>query len=512
MRAPPKARRAALRCATALVVVAVGAVFAGCDNGTSSSARPSSTASTQSPSSSPSTPYALAVTAVREPLTTDASSPVVHDNEVMALTPHAGRLFAATDQWEYPGPNGAGQVLVKDTASGAWQVFVQTQSLRVQALDSFAIPRDQGLGSGHSLLITQAIISGRSELQWLVDNAPAFAPRDAFTLPSAGVDVRSFGAHEDGGVWSVYAGANPTGILRGTWSSRTHTLVFDPKPELTAAPPVSEGLKTQKVTGFADCGGALYVSINTKLYRRNDGRLPSGVARWQLVYRAPPVGVHNSGLRGLTCVDHGRMPALLVSTEGTGNVYRIDHLPTGRLANGAPMLEPTLEFAPIPAIRRMLAEQGTAVPERGKGSIVYVIAAYNNFTTLELGGAERQLFGFEWAYLGACAAGRRCGPTTASGRVTFDAAACFVVRTDRASSPTFQLHCLSGPDFEPVGRATKPIRARQAFVSIRTIQPSPFGDDQLYYGGYDCNFYPADGTAWIASSSQKEVRLGVPSS
>ena len=38
-----------------------------------------------------------------------------------------------------------------------------------------------------------------------------------------------------------------------------------------AAPPSSPGLKTQKVTGFADCGDRLYASINTNLFRRNDG-------------------------------------------------------------------------------------------------------------------------------------------------------------------------------------------------------------------------------------------------
>src|SRR5881397_3405742 len=54
------------------------------------------------------------VAAERQPLTTDPTSPVVHDTEVMALTAHAGRLFAATDQWEYDAPAGsaaAGQVL-----------------------------------------------------------------------------------------------------------------------------------------------------------------------------------------------------------------------------------------------------------------------------------------------------------------------------------------------------------------------------------------------------------------
>src|SRR5579859_1075574 len=54
------------------------------------------------------------VPATREPLATDSRSAVVHDTEVDALTAHSGRLFAATDQWEYPGPSGYGQVLVKN--------------------------------------------------------------------------------------------------------------------------------------------------------------------------------------------------------------------------------------------------------------------------------------------------------------------------------------------------------------------------------------------------------------
>ena len=334
-----------------VMVVVAGCLFAACSSSTTL-AKSSSTTTT--PSSTSTSTDAFAVTAAREPLTTDPRSPVVHDNEVMALAAQSGRLFAATDQWMYAGPSAAGQVLVKRSATAPWTVFEQTQSLRVQALDSFAIPADQGLGSGHSLLITQAIVNGRSEIQWLVDGAPSFAPRDSFALAST-ADVRAFGAHESHGVWSVYAGVAPTGVLRGTWSPQRHTLVFDPTPELVAAPPRSKGAKTQKVTGFADCAGALYVSINTKLYRRNDADAVPGGPRWALVYEAPPVGAHNSGLRGLTCITHAGAPSLLVSTEGTAKIYRFDHLPTGPRAQGPPMLVPRLEFAPIPAIRRMLA-------------------------------------------------------------------------------------------------------------------------------------------------------------
>jgi hypothetical protein len=420
---------------------------------------------------------------------------VVHDSETMALVAHSGRLFAAADQWEYPGPRAAGQVLVKNSAASPWRVFEQTQSVRVQALVSFPIPKDQGGGPGHSLLITQAIVDGRSRLQWLLDRASSFAGRSSYALRSVAEDVRAFGAHESGGVWAVYAGVAPTGILRGTWSRTKHTLVFDPRPELTVAPPGSPGLKTQKVTGFADCAGALYVSINTKLFRRSDGVLPPGVARWVLVYQAPPVGRHNSGLRGLTCTTHNGSASLLISTEGNGRVYRLDHLPRRHLTSHRSLVA-HLEFSPISAIRRMLAAQGAEVPSAGPGAVHHVIAAYNNFATMRLGAASRQLFGIEWSYAGGCPATRTCQPAK-----YFDGAACFAVRTDRALSPTYVLRCLSGSQFTPRGPITTPVRSGQAFVSVRTIAPSPFGDGRIYYGGYDCNFYPADGTAWIATSA-----------
>ena len=445
--------------------------------------------------------------ATRVPLTTEHGSVVSHDNEVVALATQSGRLFAATDQWEYPGPSAYGQVLVKSSGRGPWRIFEQTQSLRVQALDSFPIPSDQGLGPGHSLLITQAVVDGKSQIQWLLDGATSFVPGNSFELASTAADVRSFGAHESDGVWAVYAGVEPTGVLTGTWSPTRHTLVFDPTPELTAAPPGSPGLKTQKVTAFADCAGAAYVTINTKLYRRNDGSLPPGATRWALVYQAPPVGPRNSGLRGLTCVSHAGAPSLLVSTEGNGDVYRFDHLPSGDLDLSTPApagpppvgLVPTLEFSPVPVIRRMLNAQGTTVPTSGGGSIGYVIAAYNNFETVNVGGVDQQAFGFEWGYTGACPPTRTCGPI-ASDIVHFDAAACFAVRTDQGPSQSYGLHCLSGPSVEPSAVPTNPIRSGQAFVSIRTIKPSPFDDGRLYFAGYDCNFYPADGTAWTAYS------------
>ena len=88
----------------------------------------------------------VAVPAVRDQLTTSSRSPVAHDNEIMALAPQSGRLFAATDQWEYSGPSAYGQILVKNSPNATWKIFEQTQSTRVQALDSFPIPVTRASG------------------------------------------------------------------------------------------------------------------------------------------------------------------------------------------------------------------------------------------------------------------------------------------------------------------------------------------------------------------------------
>jgi hypothetical protein len=461
-----------------------------------------------------------AVPAALQPLTTNPDSPVIHDTETDAIVAQGGRLFASTDQWKYPGQPAYGQILVKDSATDPWQLFEPTQGLRVEdTMTSFPIPADQGLGPGHSILITEAVLDGRTELQWLLDGATSFTAADSYTLPSDVVDVRSFGAHESNGVWAIYAGVDPTGILQGTWSRTTHTLHFDPTPELTVAPQPSAP-DAQKVTAFADCGGALYVTIHTGLYRRNDGndgKLQHGVPRWAFLYQEPPVAPANSGLRGLTCITYQGAPALLFSTEGSGDVYRLTHLPRGRELNPPPP-QPSLshasagmvltpEFSPAAAIRQMLASEGTTVPATGAGSISYVIAAYNNFEKVKIDGTTRQLFGFEWAYRDECPATRTCGPV-GSGGSHFDAAACFAIRDGSQPSPAYTLRCLSGPDFTLTAKPGDPILSGQAFVSIRTIAVAPFGDGRLYYGGYDCDHYPADGTAWIASSTQEALHIG----
>ena len=283
--------------------------------------------------------------------------------------PHSGRLFAATGQWEYPGASASGQVLVKKSKTSPWAVFEKTQSLRVQALDSFPIPSDQGLGPGHSLLVTQAIVAGRSRIQWLLDGANSFSLR-RFVRSAAGADVRAFGAHEAGGVWSVYAGVRPTGVLRGVWSPARHTLVFNPNPELTVAPPGSPGAVTQKVTGFAECGGSAVHHHQHDLVpakrRRAACRHPSlGPGLPRATGGAAQQRASRHHLRRATtahrrCSSRRRATATCTDSVISRGARSNDGEPSpGSVSDG---LAQTLEFQPAPAIRQMLAAQGTVLP------------------------------------------------------------------------------------------------------------------------------------------------------
>ncbi len=95
-----------------------------------------------------------AVAAQRQPLTTNAKSPVAHDTETEALVAHSGRLFAATGQWEYPGPSAFGQVSGQE---------VKDQS--VDGLRADTVPSGPGAG-----LLSDSERSG--------SRAGAFPPRD----------------------------------------------------------------------------------------------------------------------------------------------------------------------------------------------------------------------------------------------------------------------------------------------------------------------------------------------
>ena len=288
---PPLRQRAV---ASALVVTVALVV------GTSTAATATVTASGATPRRSHCSPVRRGGTA--RALTTDASSAVAHDTETEALVAQSGRSRG-------DGPMGVPRPFGVRTGPGQEVEDRSVVALRADAVSSgpgaglLPGPSDQGLGSGP--LPPRDSGHRRRALQ-----DPVVARRCQLVFPSQFVCspgrrrcrcVR--GARVGWGLVQSMPGFGRRGSFKVSGRLLVALWCSIPSLELSVAPPGSPGAVTQKVTGFADCGGALYTTINTTLYRRNDGTLPSGIPRWVPVYRAPPVGpAHNSGLRGITCV------------------------------------------------------------------------------------------------------------------------------------------------------------------------------------------------------------------
>jgi hypothetical protein len=458
-----------------LVVLSLLAMAAGCGGGSGESAAPAAAAPT-------------------DQVEGDATW---RHTETVHLVSHRGRLFAGMGQWMLPG-QGHGTVLVKDSAAARWQTVAVYEGLRVTALGSVDIPATHNRGVPQSVLLSAGALSGRSRIQLLVGGASEFV--DSFVFDGAGHEVRSFAGRVEGDEYAFYAGVSPDGILRGTWRPDSRTISWTPAPEVRS-------LDAKRFMSMTECGGALYASSAHRLYRRNDGTLPPGVPRWLVFAEGPPASEReNSGLRALTCLDRDERQSLLMAAEGTGLILRLDELPVGVAAS----------FAPPPLVTELDVRQrlrqelqsmyGITVPATGFGSIAYTIAAYNEFLKLQTDRGQAQLFGVEWGYAGgssarpSCPAGRGCAERMANG-YEWDNAACIFARSEEAGGPAFSFGCLEGPAFATTPGTRSPVRHGDAFVAARTIRPSPFAAGSLFVGGYDCNYVPADGTAWIAEVS-----------
>jgi hypothetical protein len=405
--------------------------------------------------------------------------------EVATLVAHAGSLWATTSQWMAPEPVG-GALLRRRSADDPWQVVEQTDQLRVMALQRFTVPARHTGGDAVDVLVTQTRADGVSALRWMVGDAEGLA--EGFALPDSPSDARSLGAHDEGDAFAFYAGVRPTGVLRGEWDAAGRTIVWSDIPELVV---VGDGLD-QKVTGFASCGGAAWVTVRTSLYRRSDGAVADGAARWTEVYRDPDDNVDNSGLRGITCVRRADGDALLLGREGPGTMLRFDEL-------AGDVLAPVVEADIAAVVGAALREWGHDVATTGPGSIGYVIPAYNDLLPIAEG---VHLTGVEWSYaLGACPSTRTCQPQR-----TFDAQACLLRRDDPdgRGEPRWSLRCLAG-EATPAAIVDDPVQGGQAFVAVRALQVAPWAPDQLWLAGYDANFVPSAGTGWVGHVALVDV-------
>lgn len=422
-------------------------------------------------------------------------SPLRATTEVTNLVAFTGELWASTSQWMAPAPIG-GAILRRTSRGAPWEVVLQTDQLRVMGLEAFRVPA--GREGVAEVLIAQAQPpESPHEIRWSV--APDRSLDARFALPDAGGTVRSFGAHVaiDGSA-TFFAGVQPTGILAGRWDAAERTIRWSPTPELVVG---GAGLD-QKVTGFASCGGAAWATVRGTLYRRrNDGGVdPATGGPWQPAWSVEVANPDNSGLRGVSCIEHDGAPAILLGVEGSGEILRFDGVDRLGPAIAATPLVPVPELDTRMLIDATLRGRGHAIPPTGAGSVGYTIPAYNEFTEI---GSGVIATGVEWSYeAGACPTSRRCQPER-----TFDAQACLLRRTATGTPqvPSWEMRCLAAPAESP-NPIPVPVPPGGAFVAVRALRVSPWSDRELGLAGYDSNFVPSDGTGWVGTTSLDDLR------
>lgn len=357
------------------------------------------------------------------------------------------------------------------------------------------------------MLLAQShnLVASKQELTvvWLKNNATSFT---GSVQLGGKEEIRSFYGRVEGSTFAFYAGVGDQGIYRGTWNASTQTINWNTTPELIIDAGDDVG-NEGRVLAMTQCNGSVYAAVKRRIYRRNNNgtlvvdtdSLGDNSSRWVRVNVENIRADAASGWRGLTCVTQGSSPALLAtyeSAEGTtlipvpyaGKIVRFNNLPSGELSAKADWT-PTVEGD----VGDITAAGLTAMGRPTAGAdIGYTIAAYNEWQPFTSGGVLRHIAGMQFQWKNSCPADRQCQNADA------DAAACFIVRNP-GTTPTFSFDCLQGTGMPLKAKDTDGvIEYREAFVAIRTIEPSPWDADVSYYGGIDGNSVPHNGSAWIA--------------
>ncbi len=427
--------------------------------------------------------------------TVDAQQQRMSSTEVLGLTEHQGRLFAATGNrgnFPYP-PAGSppaswtgAQILVKDSAADPWRVDEATppifqSHLRTETLVDFTFTtRSNGaalrapanlLIAGLSDIDPVSVGSHLASVRTRIDGPqPAWNDSHVATTRDPAHTI-SFGSHVDRrtGIHHIFAGLSNGEIYRGVYDENQDSrLTWDSSsPELSGTGPI---------TAFAECNGFLYAAcallqaspaatVSGGLFVRRDTN-----TLWEKIYEWPhPVDLAGASeehrfLRGLTAVpeprDQGRQ-VLLAGRAWPGVIERIDPDPTrGHVV--------TIELD----VRDFLARQWN--DDRIRQSSVTL--GYTGFTpaTNPVTGEHVHLVGL-WV--------QHPGDTVPPRNGSH-----FLIRHRDA---TYESADIEG--------FTPGVPLGQSLRATRCIVPSPFPNEPggLYLGGYDASREESHDTAWI---------------
>lgn len=401
----------------------------------------------------------------------------IRGTEIVHLVAHKGRLYAGNGYWmdtrgyaDIPWS----QVLVLDSPDATWKVDLALgpEHLRVTALESVTFTTDadgKALAAPVNLLLAASDIQrghGESNIWTRDDDSNTWAKTTLQAGPKYRRSTRALAVHRDQrtGVDRIFVAAGALGIYSGVYdANQSGKIRWDKKPEL--------GPVAIRPMSFVEANGSLYASAGVSIYRRTDG--PSPV--WEKVYSDnTPEHWELGGIRGLSAVPSPNGSGESILFSHTDRIIRIDPNDDHKA---------TVELK----VRQLLQKSwGTAV----RGSI---IAAYSDMMPLKYPatGCTVHIMGVQ----GRIERGQRNKEYRPDTFFGWYAGGSYLIRQSHQSYRLKEVN----------GRWTP---GKPKLVAPRTFVTSPFPDDaggQVYFAGFDANFFPALDTAWVFRAAIETV-------
>jgi hypothetical protein len=428
--------------------------------------------------------------------------------QIMHLVPHKGALYAASGNWmdgrnviyggKDPDADWA-QVLRLSSANEPWAVDLELgpKHLRTELLKSVTFRLD---GSGRPLPAPATLLfastfdaGGGRGVTFFVrdDERGAWITSKVINGDTGGRrgednSVRAAAVHRDRvtGLESLFLSVGVHGIYTGRYDpSLPGRIAWAAAPE----PGTTTGTR---ILAIVEANDSLFFSEGTKILRRIDGPSPRYVPVADLSGEASATtdrAVFQSigGIRGLTAIDGpvpGKQSLIFMWHPGRssqGCIERLDPQPDGSYAR-------VHEGCLVEQIRKHL----------DNAPVAYVAGAYSSFVPLRDPRSNETVYatGLE-AVLGVTADDPRFGALMAHNQRYpkgggYYAGAMYALRDGAGRWRVGEVNGKYQPG-QPV------------LVSVYTLALSPFsepGRQTVYFGGYDCNFFPSSDTAWVYST------------
>ena len=410
----------------------------------------------------------------------DVNREYINGTEIMRLVPYKGKLYAGTSMWMESDPMipKVCQILVLDSPKGQWRVerqFIQ-YNLRLVTLRTVTFTTDyKGNSISPVTMLLAAPMAGGSygslDIFSLDDETGEWVPMTLRILHKAN-QTRAIGFHHDEvtGVDYVFAGTDVVGTIRGAYDpSVPGRIRWEQSSEFDTPP-------GERVMGFSDCNGVLYCATSRHIFKRIDGDSPL----WEEVYFCAEE-IREIGVRGLSAVPNPSGSGEVLIFVAKNKVRRID---------------PSADFEEI--IELNLLDYLSDLLGLPRGSVVYVLAAYNLFVpyTIPQTGEDVWLFGFQTKY-------RDSFVDKLPPELRLAVYSHYFLEVETPSSYAAEArYFIRHADGENISYEVGEIEdsSEPTLIATRTIAVSPFPGDKgevLYFGGFDCNFFSAHNTAWI---------------